>query len=1099
MKIKSVIFKNLNSITEESKIQFPDNGIFAIVGPTGVGKTTILDAVCLALYGQTPRLDKINSSNNDIMSRNTKYCSASVEFETNHNERYIAIWEHNKTQKSADPKHSIYRCAENGDKILLHNKISEVKKNIRQIIGLDFTQFTRSVLLAQGDFAKFLNSNNNDRAEILEKITGTEIYKNISKKVYEKFKDKDNNLNLHKELINKIKILTAGEINTINDEIKKIDNEIELFSKKQISITNTLAYYKKLKEIQDESETIKRNIKSLEDAETQFLNDNAKLAAARNANEINYAYNDYIVQKKLLDEIIKKNTDIKINLPIAQNELTEAQRNVENTTKIYEETKINYDINKKNSIAARSLDQKIIELNSIVTKSENNKKERIEKIQKLEKELNELNKNLAEILQEKTPDLLQQKINEITTERNSILNQGDISKLIDKRETLRDSIKKQENLLDSILKLESIYGEQQENKKQIQTLNDSIQQLEKQCEFHEEQKNLSEKYINELNEKKQLRILIVNLEEHRSKLQKGKPCPLCGSCEHPYANESIAKLENEDKEITAAEKNIKNLNKKIKQLNEELSTNKRELDGLEIKNTNNKNLISQIINLSYNEFQQYKNEDEKNYFQIDKQITQTENSNKNNLNILEIEIDKIPNKELIQTEIKRLNNLADEIKKQINNTEKLNNEQKELNEKLQKSHFTNLEIQKLTAQIQEIKSENKKTEHEINSTEQKLKSQKEERLKIFGDEIPDESDKKYDTLLKNVTKNLDENNNIVQTKKNKIDNLTHQLETLIDEQKKRENEVNNTKKIFDDRCNSKGFNTESDFLSARLEPEKFNELQNIEIKLKEDRIRLNSLRDENIKKYNEIQKNETAQSDNFCNEKDIELLQKEKNELDIKIKDYSEQVGGLKEKLNINNSKNEEYKIRKKEFETMEHEHKLWSKLNTLIGSQNGAKYSKIVQNMTFQILITYANEQLAKITNRYFLTQTAVKDDEKTTNYELSFDVIDNYQGGIKRTTKNLSGGEIFLVSLSLALGLSSMMSERIRVDSLFLDEGFGTLDEQTLDAVLNMLESLRRAGKQIGIISHVPMIRQRINSQIRVLPKGKGQSRIEIALEGQ
>ncbi|MDR1053505.1 MAG: hypothetical protein LBL39_04965, partial [Planctomycetaceae bacterium] len=229
-----------------------------------------------------------------------------------------------------------------------------------------------------------------------------------------------------------------------------------------------------------------------------------------------------------------------------------------------------------------------------------------------------------------------------------------------------------------------------------------------------------------------------------------------------------------------------------------------------------------------------------------------------------------------------------------------------------------------------------------------------------------------------------------------------------------------------------------------------------------------------------------------------ELLQKEKDELDLKIKENSERVGGLKEKLNVNEQRSEEFKTRQNEFEQTRQQYELWSKLNELIGSHNGAKYSRIVQQMTFQSLIIHANQQLAKISNRYRLCHAVAKDSKKGNDkIELMFEIIDDYQGGIVRPTQNLSGGEVFLVSLALALGLSSMMSERIRVDSLFLDEGFGTLDEQTLDTVLSALDGLRQTGKLIGIISHVPMIRQRITSQIRVLPNGNGQSRVEIALE--
>nr|WP_241879517.1 SbcC/MukB-like Walker B domain-containing protein [Psychrobacter sp. PraFG1]UNK06332.1 hypothetical protein MN210_07265 [Psychrobacter sp. PraFG1] len=112
--------------------------------------------------------------------------------------------------------------------------------------------------------------------------------------------------------------------------------------------------------------------------------------------------------------------------------------------------------------------------------------------------------------------------------------------------------------------------------------------------------------------------------------------------------------------------------------------------------------------------------------------------------------------------------------------------------------------------------------------------------------------------------------------------------------------------------------------------------------------------------------------------------------------------------------------------------------------------------------------------------------------NSPLELNVIDDYQGGLIRSTKNLSGGEGFLISLALALGLSSMASQNIQVDSLFLDEGFGTLDEDSLDVALNTLTNLQQEGKLIGIISHVQALKDRIHTQIRVDKLSGGYSKL-------
>ena len=161
-----------------------------------------------------------------------------------------------------------------------------------------------------------------------------------------------------------------------------------------------------------------------------------------------------------------------------------------------------------------------------------------------------------------------------------------------------------------------------------------------------------------------------------------------------------------------------------------------------------------------------------------------------------------------------------------------------------------------------------------------------------------------------------------------------------------------------------------------------------------------------------------------------------------------------------------------------------WGDLHALIGSSDGKKYRKFAQGLTFEMMVGHANRQLQKMSDRYLL----VRDPSQP----LELNVMDNYQAGEVRSTKNLSGGESFIVSLSLALGLSQMASRNVRVDSLFLDEGFGTLDEEALDTALETLSGLQQEGKLIGVISHVQALKERISTQIQVTPQTGGRSQI-------
>ena len=217
MRILSVRFMNLNSLTGEWYIDFTQpeyssDGIFAITGPTGSGKTTILDAVCLGLYGRTPRLDRITKSSNEIMSRQSGECFAEVTFETGKG-RYRCHWSQHRARKKPEgelqPARHEVADAESGT--VLESRILQVAGFIEETTGMDFERFTRSMLLAQGGFAAFLQAPPDARAPILEQITGTEIYSLISMKVHERRAQERDKLELLMAELKGIQVLSEDE------------------------------------------------------------------------------------------------------------------------------------------------------------------------------------------------------------------------------------------------------------------------------------------------------------------------------------------------------------------------------------------------------------------------------------------------------------------------------------------------------------------------------------------------------------------------------------------------------------------------------------------------------------------------------------------------------------------------------------------------------------------------------------------------------------------------------------------------------------------------------------------------------------------------
>jgi exonuclease SbcC len=214
----------------------------------------------------------------------------------------------------------------------------------------------------------------------------------------------------------------------------------------------------------------------------------------------------------------------------------------------------------------------------------------------------------------------------------------------------------------------------------------------------------------------------------------------------------------------------------------------------------------------------------------------------------------------------------------------------------------------------------------------------------------------------------------------------------------------------------------------------------------------------------------------------LEMLHESINTCDFALKQMRLDIGGIIRGLSENENLFERQQERIKTIDAQKKECARWDDLHQLIGSADGKKFRNFAQGLTFEIMTMHANRQLRKMTDRYLLIRDALQ--------PLELNVIDSYQAGEIRSTKNLSGGESFIVSLALALGLSQMASRKVRVDSLFLDEGFGTLDEEALETALETLAGLRQDGKLIGVISHVTVLKERIGTQIQVIPETGGRS---------
>ncbi|MDY6431333.1 MAG: SbcC/MukB-like Walker B domain-containing protein, partial [Synergistales bacterium] len=229
-----------------------------------------------------------------------------------------------------------------------------------------------------------------------------------------------------------------------------------------------------------------------------------------------------------------------------------------------------------------------------------------------------------------------------------------------------------------------------------------------------------------------------------------------------------------------------------------------------------------------------------------------------------------------------------------------------------------------------------------------------------------------------------------------------------------------------------------------------------------------------------------AESEKAITSRNLAELLPEFKEREKLINTLKEKIFTLKKNLSDRQKLKSQLKELDEKYKAQEKISSNWNALNSLIGSAKGDKFRVFAQNITLGMMIDLANSQLEKMNGRYVLMARP-----ESSGLELS--VIDKEQAGEIRPTENLSGGERFIISLALALGLSKISGNKSRIDSLFLDEGFGSLDEDALNTALDALGELRRDGRMIGIISHVQALQERIAVQIHVIPKHEGVSIIE------
>ncbi|MFO3392212.1 AAA family ATPase [Legionella pneumophila serogroup 8] len=1074
MRILQVRFKNLNSLVGEWEIDlthpaFVSDGIFAITGPTGAGKTTILDAICLALYGRTPRLNKVSKSGNEIMSRQTGECFAEVVFETQTG-RYRCHWSQRRARKKPDgelqpPKHEI-SSADSGE--IFESKIRGVADQIESATGMDFDRFTRSMMLAQGGFAAFLQADANERAPILEQITGTEIYSQISIRVHERLREEREKLSLLQAETAGIVILEPEQETEIKQALELKQKEEAEFTVKSEEIGKGIFWLKTI-------DGLKTDIVNLTD-ETSKLHSDLKAfepERVRLARSLKAAYLDgpyatlSVVQKQQNDDqkVLKNEEDTLPGLETSAKEQAELLKLAEQQTGIAKEAwKSTGPILQK----VRSLDQKLVEQEKLVSELEENCKKDTTKIAADKKARIMEQGKCSEV--QKALELVEEYLKE------HIQDEWLISGLAGVEEQLGSLISKQKE----------IDAQETEHDKAMITLEQakkSLDDSQKQCSVRKQKLiEASKRLKNDQNTLSQLlgdRLLreyraeketllremafltkIAELEEQRLKLEDGKPCPLCGAIEHPFAEGNIPTQDKVEHKIEFLTDLINKAEdheiaiKKLEEIENVASKSLMDAEKLVITATNDKNTAERTLVDVTNGLEKLRAN-----FLEQRQAVSTR--------LLPLGITNIPED--------NVSVLLDMLRVRL--TEWQSHIMKKTELEKQIAVFES-EVRRLDAIIETQNTALAEKQLRLEILHKDYIAVREERKALYGDRNADDEECLLHKAVSDAEiaeKQVRDAHNELQQKWNAVKANVESLKKRIEQQ---EPELKRIQTEFSEALISQGFSNKEQFIEARLSPVQRDDLAAQTKRLDERQTELNAKHKERETRLAmEMAKNVTDKSLN-----ELEPLFKDYEEL---LKENRDIIAGFKHKLSENLAAKEQIKERQTAIEAQKKECRRWENLHELIGSVDGKKYRNFAQGLTFEMMIGHANRQLQKMTDRYLL----LHDDAQP----LELNVVDNYQAGEIRSTKNLSGGESFIVSLSLALGLSHMASKKVRVDSLFLDEGFGTLDDEALDTALETLAGLQRDGKLIGVISHVQALKERINTQIQVSPQTGGRSQID------